>query len=65
VSSRDRSRYDSLKSQGVTEVIYSHHEINELRKLSKEDLKTINKVKEIFPGSNIEEIKRNAEMWKR
>lgn len=47
-------------SQGITEAIYSHDEIKELRKLSKEDLKENHKVKEIFPESTIEEIKRNA-----
>lgn len=50
----------SLRSQGIAETIYSHDEIKELRKLSKEDLREIHKVKEIFPESTIEEIKRNV-----
>ncbi|MDP2754554.1 MAG: hypothetical protein Q8P40_09220 [Nitrospirota bacterium] len=51
----------SLESQGVKEVIYTHHEIAELKKLSKEDLKEIHRVKEVFPESTVEEIKRSYE----
>lgn len=47
----------SLRSQGVKEAIYTKHEIGELKKLSKEDLKRIHKVKETFSESVIEEIK--------
>lgn len=51
----------SLRSQGIAEIIYSHDEIKELRKFSKEDMREIHKVKEIFPESTIEEIKRNVD----
>jgi predicted methyltransferase len=44
--------------EGISEVIYTNHEVKELRKLSTEDLKTIHKVRKIFPDSTIEEIKR-------
>ena len=50
----------SLRSQGITEAIYTADEIKELRKLSKEDLREIYKVKETFPESTIEETKRNV-----
>ncbi|MBT9169150.1 MAG: hypothetical protein DDT19_02504 [Syntrophomonadaceae bacterium] len=48
----------SLRSQGITEAIYSFKEIKELMKLSKEDLKEIHRVKEAFPESTIEEINK-------
>ncbi|MEW6214968.1 MAG: hypothetical protein AB1478_07195 [Nitrospirota bacterium] len=47
----------SLRSQGVSEAIYTQDEIKELRKLCKEDLKELHKVKEVFPESKVEEIK--------
>ena len=50
----------SLRSQGITEAIYTADEIKELRKLSKEDLREIHKVKETFPESTIEEITRKV-----
>ena len=52
----------SLRSQGITEAIYTADEIKELRKLSKEDLREIYKVKETFPESTIEETKRNVSL---
>ena len=48
----------SLKGQGITEAIYTHREIRELKKLSKEDLRKINKVKEAFPESAVEEVNK-------
>lgn len=51
----------SLRSQGISEAIYTHHEIRELKKLSKEDLKEIHKVKEVFPISTIAEIIRHED----
>jgi len=50
----------TLRSQGIAEVIYTHHEIKELKKVSKEDLKEIHKVKEVFENSKIEEIKEKT-----
>lgn len=47
----------SLRSQGKTEAIYTGDEIRKLRSLSKDSLKEIHKVKEIFPESIVEEIK--------
>jgi hypothetical protein len=55
----DNEHREALKaSEGISEVIYTSHEVKELKKLSTEDLKTIHKVREIFPDSTIEEIKR-------
>jgi hypothetical protein len=51
----------SLRAKGVTGAIYTHHEIKELKKLSKEDLKEIHKVKEVFPESTVEEINNHAD----
>jgi len=48
----------SVRSQGITEAVYTNNEIRELKKLSNEDLKSIHKVKEIFPKSNIEEVRK-------
>ena len=47
----------SLMSQGISEAIYSADEIRKLRGISKDSLKEIHKVKEIFPKSKIEKIK--------
>ncbi|NCO67006.1 MAG: hypothetical protein COY75_03920 [Nitrospirae bacterium CG_4_10_14_0_8_um_filter_41_23] len=48
----------SLMSQGVSEAICTHDEIDKLKDLSKDSLKAINKVKEAFPESTIEEINK-------
>lgn len=55
----DKDRETIRASQGVSEAIYSYDEIKEPRKLSKEDIKEIHKVKETFPESSIKEVKRN------
>jgi predicted DNA-binding antitoxin AbrB/MazE fold protein len=52
----------NLKSQGVSEAIYSHDEIRKLKGLSKDSLKEIHKVKEVFEDSKIEEIKRDRDL---
>lgn len=49
----------SMRSQGNAEAIYTRKEIAELKKLPKEHLKDIHKVKEIFECSKIERVKRN------
>ncbi len=51
----------SLRSQGTIEAIYTSHEIEELKKLSKEELKAIHKVKQVFPESYIEEVTKKHE----
>ena len=51
----------SLRSQGITEAIYTYPEIAELKKLSKEDVKEIHRVKEIFENSKIKEILEKGE----
>ncbi len=47
----------SLRSQGVSEAIYTGDEIRKLRSLSKDSLKEIHKVKQVFPESIVEEVK--------
>ena len=50
-----------LRSQGVTETIYTQDEIRRLKGLDRDSLKEIHKVKEAFPESKVEEIiKRKA-----
>lgn len=44
----------SLRGQNVTEAIYTAGEIAELKKMPKEGLKEIHKVKEIFENSKVE-----------
>ena len=51
----------SLRSQGISEAIYTHHEIKELKKLSKEDLREIQKIKETFSESTVEEVKNGKQ----
>lgn len=46
----------SQRSQGITGAIYSKDEVKELKKLPKEALKVIHKVKEVFLMSTVEEI---------
>ncbi len=47
----------SLKSQGITEAIYTADEIKRLRGMSKDSLKAIQQVKQVFDKSNVEEVK--------
>ncbi len=46
----------ALRTQNVNEPIYTGREIQELKKVSKTDLKTILEVKTIFPMATVEEI---------
>jgi hypothetical protein len=52
----DEDMHSLRASQGITEAIYTADEIKELKKLPKEALKVINRVKEVFLMSTIEEI---------
>lgn len=59
--------YDSedmkvLREQGVTEAIYTRHDIAELKKLPKEALKDIHRVKEVFKDSKIKHVLPNKEI---
>ena len=49
----------SLRSQGITEAIYTEDEIKKLKGLSKDSLKEIHKVKETFEKSKIMEVTKN------
>jgi hypothetical protein len=46
----------TLRSRGNTEAIYTHDEIPKLKGLDKDALKGIQKVKEVFENSIIEEV---------
>lgn len=48
-------------SQDVTEAIYSHDEIKELKGLNKDSLIEIHKVKEVFEQSKVMECKKKNE----
>lgn len=47
----------SLRSQGVTEAIYTGDEIKNLKGLNKDSLNQIHKVKKTFESSKVEEVK--------
>ena len=51
----------SLRSQDITEAIYTGNEIRKLKGLGKDSLKEIHKVKEVFPESIVDEIKDGKE----
>jgi len=46
----------SLRTQGVTEAIYTGDEIKKMKRLSKDSLKTIHDVKTVFKNSKVEEV---------
>jgi hypothetical protein len=46
----------SLRTQGITEAIYIRQEISELKKLPKEALQEVHKVKLVFPESTIVKV---------
>lgn len=50
----------SLRSQGVSEAIYTEDEIRKLKGISKSSLKEIYKFKEVFEKSKVEEIKKET-----
>lgn len=50
----------SLRSKGVKEAIYSTEEIQKLKDLDNDSLREIHIIKETFPESNIEEIKKKC-----
>lgn len=56
----------SLRSKKVSEAIYTGEEIRKLKGLDRDSLKEINRVKEVFEGSKVEEITRrlNNQMGK-
>lgn len=45
-----------LRAEGISEPIYTGHEIAELRGMGREGLKTIQNIKQIFEKSKIEDI---------
>ena len=46
----------TLRNQGVTEAIYSRDEVDKLKGISKDSLKAIHKIKEVFEKSRVEEV---------
>jgi hypothetical protein len=57
----DEEDMKALRDKGFKEAVYRLNEIKELKKLSKESLKEIHKVKEIFPESTVEGINKKEE----
>lgn len=49
----------ALRSQDITEAIYTASEIQKLKGMERDSLKAIHQVKKTFPESAIEEIKKN------
>jgi len=47
-----------MHSEGVSEAIYTHDEIRKLKGISKDSLKEIHKVKEVFENSKVAEVKK-------
>lgn len=60
----DQDMY-SLRSQGMKEAVYTVNELRKLRDLSKDSLKEIHKVKEVFEDSKVEEVIKNETVQKR
>jgi hypothetical protein len=56
VADTDRDMH-SLRDQGIKEAIYISDEIRKLKGLDNDSLKEIHKVKEVFEGSKIEEVR--------
>ena len=54
----------ALRWQGISETIYTRDEMKELRGISKESLKAIQKIKEVFDNSKVEEINRKEKTWR-
>jgi hypothetical protein len=50
----------ALRSQGVSEAIYTGDEVRELNGLCKDSLKEIHKVKETFENSKVEQIEKKG-----
>ncbi len=46
-----------MLAEGVEEPIYTYDDITKLEGVSKEGLKAIHKIKRVFPGSTVEDIK--------
>lgn len=49
----DEKDMKTLRNEGITEPIYTHREITELKKLPKGDIKEIHKVKQVFPDAKV------------
>ncbi len=58
IAETDEDRH-SLKSQGISESIYTSNEMWKLKGVSKEHLKAVHEVKTVFKDSKIEECKKN------
>ncbi len=50
-----------LIAEGVQDAIYIHNDIEKLDGISKEGLKAVHKIKRVFPGSTVEDIKHKNE----
>lgn len=56
---QDDADADKLIAEGISEPIYTGHEIVELKKLSRDDLRAIHEVKTIFEQAQVEDVKVN------
>ena len=52
----DDKNMKTLRNEGITEPIYTHHDITEIKKLPKEAIKEIHKVKQVFPETKINQV---------
>ncbi len=48
----------ALRNEGVTEPIYTSDEVRKLKGISKEGLKRVHKVKEVFEGSKVRDMQK-------
>lgn len=51
---QDDAGAEALRSEGISEPIYTGHEIAEFRGLCSEDLRAVHSVKQVFENSKIE-----------
>jgi hypothetical protein len=48
----------ALKNEGTTDPIYTADEVRKLKGISKEGLKRVHKVKEVFDGSKVKDVQK-------
>lgn len=54
---QDDAGAEELKAEGISEPIYTGHKIKELKKLSRDDLKAIHEVKQVFDTAQVKDVK--------
>ncbi|MDA8086633.1 MAG: hypothetical protein M0Z75_08035 [Nitrospiraceae bacterium] len=48
----------AMRNEGVTEPVYTADEVRKLKGISKEGLKRVHKVKEVFEGSKVRDVQK-------